>query len=67
MSCALEVTYKALADGGYIRVDDVSTRNIYDGAAQAYVGDRCGVIRKQLAPGVSPRFKTGETPWRRAP
>jgi predicted O-methyltransferase YrrM len=57
---ALQVTYEALEDGGYIFVDDVSIGTVYDGAAQAYfefteslglprttVGDKCGVIRKQ--------------------
>jgi predicted O-methyltransferase YrrM len=57
---ALEVTYEALEDGGYIFVDDVSAGGVYDGAGQAYfeftermslprtqVGDNCGVIRKQ--------------------
>lgn len=59
-SHALEVTYAALEDGGYIFLDDVSTGSVYDGAGQAYfeftermglpptrVGDNCGVIRKQ--------------------
>jgi hypothetical protein len=59
---ALEVTYDALENGGYIFVDDVVVSSIYDRAAQAYleftkrmdlpfttVGDKCGVIRKQPA------------------
>lgn len=60
---ALEVTYNALEDGGHVFVDEVWAGSAYDGAAQAYleftdkikhqphyVGDRCGVIRKLLAP-----------------
>ena len=56
---ALDVTYEALQEGGYIFVDDVSAGSVYDGAGQALaefahrrgiavtrVGEKCGVIRK---------------------
>jgi O-methyltransferase len=64
-SHALEVTYEALQEGGFIFVDDVSSGTVYDGAAQAYleftqrmglpwiqIGDKCGVVRKQLVTAV---------------
>jgi predicted O-methyltransferase YrrM len=57
---ALQVTYDALEDGGYIFVHDVAPGSVYDGAGQAYaeftarmglprtqVGPNCGLIRKQ--------------------